>query len=185
MGSDSVHAQLQRQLGATLWVVHRLDREVTGLLLFARTAAAHRTLSMAFESRSIHKQYEAWCEGQPTWQQAHFEDTLLRGKKRAYVHPAGKHAVTDAAVVGQASAGWTRIELSPLTGRSHQLRVHLANAELPIAGDALYGAKTAFLPNEIALRAVTLTVAAGVLGPTEVRLSAPGLDCRWPVNDRP
>ncbi len=185
MGSDSVHGQLERQIGQRLLVVHRLDREVSGLLLFARTASAHRALSMAFEGRQVRKQYEAWCEGLPAWQTAHFDDTLLRGKKRAYVHPAGKRAITDATVAGPAPSGWTRLDLLPLTGRSHQLRVHLANAGLPIAGDALYGAQTAFLPNEIALRAVALTLAAGVVDSGVVQLQAAGLASRWPVSALP
>ncbi|MBM4342573.1 MAG: RNA pseudouridine synthase [Deltaproteobacteria bacterium] len=185
LGSDSVHAHLERQLGHRLLVVHRLDREVTGLLLFARDAPTHRALSMAFEDRRVRKRYEAWCEGTPVWRTAHWDDTLLRGKKRAYVHPAGKRAITDAALAGEGPCGWTRVDLWPRTGRSHQLRVHLANAGLPIVGDALYGAKAPFLASEIALRAVELVFAAGVLGSDEVHLAARGLDSRWPVSAPP
>ena len=174
-GSDCVHAQLQAQTGERLWIVHRLDREVTGVLLFARTAAAHRALSMAFEGRQVAKTYEAWCEGPaPAWHTAHWENTLLRGKKRAYLHPIGKLAITDATFEGPAADGLSqRLLLRPLTGRSHQLRVHVAGVGLPVVGDGLYGANRPFRLAEIALRAVELRIAAGVLSATELRIEAP------------
>lgn len=167
-GSTSVHEQLQAQRGERLWVTHRLDREVTGVLVFARTADAHRSLSMAFEQQQVQKTYLAWTSGeQPGLVGAKFtwNDTLMRGKKRAYVHPAGKPAVTDAYFEGPAEpAGLWQWRLQPHTGRNHQLRVQLASRGWPIVGDALYGSTYAWPQPGIALRAVRLELPAGILG---------------------
>lgn len=176
-GSTSVQEQLQALRGEKLWVTHRLDREVTGILVFARTAEAHRALSMAFEQQRIHKTYLAYSGGQSpgevgtsfTW-----KDLLLRGKKRAYVHPTGKPAHTDARFDGQAA--WPNLwqwTLEPRTGRNHQLRVHLASRGWPIAGDVLYGSTELWPLPGIALRAVRLEVPPGVLGAALVVEAAP------------
>lgn len=185
-GSPSVHGDLQEARGEKLWVCHRLDREVTGVLVFARHAAAHRALSLAFEHHQLHKTYEAWTSGgaqaEPGSEFA-WEDLLMRGKKRAYVHPAGKPALTLARWQGpapvpqalQASLGalgrWT---LQPKTGRNHQLRVQLALRGWPIAGDALYGSALAWPLAGIALRAICLEIPQAVLG-SPLRIEAPDL----------
>lgn len=175
-GAPGLVDALQAERGERLWVVHRLDREVTGVIVFARTAAAHRALSLAVEGRAVAKRYEAWCEGDAAAGATfRWDSPLLRGKKRSYVHPAGKPALTLATCAGPAAAGLVRIDLWPQTGRNHQLRVHLANAGLPIAGDILYGAEAAWRPGEIALRAVELTIPAGVVGPAPLALWAGGL----------
>lgn len=156
---------LQQQLGVRLWPAHRLDLDVSGLLLFAKDADAHRVLGAAFEQRSIRKTYSAVTQGPvpdalPFGETVRWESRLLRGKKRAYEHPQGKDSVTLATLVGAepaASAAPERLfwELRPLTGRPHQLRVDLARHGCPIAGDALYGARLPW-PDGIALRAVAL-----------------------------
>jgi tRNA pseudouridine32 synthase/23S rRNA pseudouridine746 synthase len=150
---------LQQQLAARLWPAHRLDEEVSGLLLFARTAEAHRRLGQGFEAHTIEKTYAALCEGAPPddappGQTVRFTSTLLRGKRRAYVHAGGKPAITDVQRVETAPR--LRFLLWPRTGRAHQLRVELSRRGCPIVGDALYGAQTAFLGGGIALRAVAL-----------------------------
>lgn len=155
-----VGIQLQAQCGQQLWPVHRLDEEVSGLLLFAKTAAAHRTLSMAFEAHQIDKSYLALCEGSPpdAAQQGvtvRWETTLLRGKKRAYVHAAGKPAITDVCFLGGV-AERPLFALSPKTGRGHQLRVELSRRGWPIVGDTLYGAPHALPSGGILLCACTL-----------------------------
>jgi tRNA pseudouridine32 synthase/23S rRNA pseudouridine746 synthase len=149
---------LERELGARLWPVHRLDLEVSGIVLFARDAAAHREANTWFENRQVHKTYEAWTEGSPTGLAAdvahEWRSLLVRGKRRAFEAAHGKLAVTRATFVA-AAAGHLVWRLEPLTGRPHQLRVHLAAHGYPVLGDALYGA-TASFPAGIALRAVRL-----------------------------
>ena len=156
-GSDSVREQLSALRGERLWVCHRLDRDVTGVLVFARDADAHRALSMAFERHEVDKRYEALTEGKPPSTVEHrWESLLMRGKKRSYISHLGKEAVTEATFLGVTPRG-LRWSLHPLTGRNHQLRVHLSQAGYRIVGDALYGATTEW-PDGIALRAVKLAV---------------------------
>jgi tRNA pseudouridine32 synthase / 23S rRNA pseudouridine746 synthase len=157
-GSDCVHAAVCRERGERLWVVHRLDREVTGVLVFARTAEAHRRLSMAFEHHDVHKTYEALSDGTYAAGEHRFENKLLRGKKRAYVSPHGKVAITVATCLGPSDQG-LRWRLSPITGRNHQLRVHLAGVGCPIRGDVLYGATSTWSVG-VALRAVAIELPA-------------------------
>jgi tRNA pseudouridine32 synthase/23S rRNA pseudouridine746 synthase len=150
--------RLEEELGVRLWPVHRLDLEVSGVVLFAKSAAAHRVANAWFESRLVHKLYEAWSEGRSDAFTAgvaqEWRSLLARGKRRAYVAAHGKLAVTRATLV-EANAGHLAWRLEPLTGRPHQLRFHLAEHGCPILGDALYGARTRFGPG-IALRAVRL-----------------------------
>lgn len=160
---------LEQEKGLRLWPVHRLDEEVTGVILFAKTAEAHRTMSKWFEDRQVSKQYEALTElggvakgGQLRFDEQTFETKILRGKKRAYESPHGKPAITKALVVhtkhmvdGEAIF-W---ELKPVTGRPHQLRFELGRRGFPILGDKLYGSTRPFLSGRedtIALRCVSL-----------------------------
>ncbi len=177
--------RLEADLGSRLFPVHRLDEEVSGIILFARTAPAHAAASGWFEARQVGKHYEAWTESPAGAVPAPFAATwrarLLRGKKRAYESPHGKDSETVARMVGPArglappALAW---ELDPVTGRSHQLRFDLARHGYPILGDALYGASRPFLPAAIALRCVRLRfldAAAARLGLPEA-LEAPGLE---------
>lgn len=156
---------LQDALGVRLWPVHRLDSAVSGALIFAKDADAHRALNAAFEARKIHKRYEAWADAQvaASWevgQAARWESMLSKGKKRAYVDPErGKPSTTLARFMGRLEAyDAARFELSPVTGRSHQLRVHMVEHVGPILNDALYSGVTRWpqLQDFIALRAVGL-----------------------------
>jgi tRNA pseudouridine32 synthase/23S rRNA pseudouridine746 synthase len=180
--------ELSRRFG-TIFPVHRLDTEVTGLVVFARTAEAHRVLNTAFEKRSVQKVYEAWTPvvdpktapgaGIPCSVER-WTSKILRGKKRAYESPAGKLAITKVHPPHKNSFRKSDIfqwKLEPLTGRSHQLRFELARRGLPILGDGLYGSTVEFYPNTIALRAVALELPLDVskhLGVAHA-LSVPGL----------
>jgi len=155
---------LQQQSGKKIWPLHRLDLEVSGLLLFALDAEAHREASQWFEGRQLKKSYDAWTQSKTNaWPQPHanmhWESLIMRGKKRAYVHHAGKQAITEAEfvqtfdVAGEVLGEWS---VWPKTGRGHQIRFHLAQAGYPILGDHLYGASTALPDGKIALRSVEL-----------------------------
>jgi tRNA pseudouridine32 synthase/23S rRNA pseudouridine746 synthase len=159
--------ELEKSLGLRLWPIHRLDEEVTGVILFALTPGAHKDLSMAFENRAIGKRYEALTDlGSQPWeeeevrQEVLWECLMLRGKKRAYQSPHGKPASTRAKLLANVTLSdgpalrWT---LSPLTGRGHQLRFELFRHGFPIIGDTLYGSKRDFGRDLIALRCVTLS----------------------------
>ena len=122
-------------------VVHRLDMATSGLLLFARGPDAQRALSRAFEQRGVRKRYVAVVHGEmraPAGEiglpiGAHWPDR----PRRHVDHRNGQAALTRYRVLA-VEDGRTRVELEPVTGRTHQLRVHLAAIGHPILGDALY-----------------------------------------------
>lgn len=134
---------------------HRLDAHVSGLILFARTRAAHRLANRAFEARQVQKTYEAWTHLGPLAAGLHeWTAPLARGKKRTFVADHGKPSRT-AATLRSVETDHARWSLRPHTGRTHQLRVHAAHAGHPILGDVLYGSDIAW-QSGIALRAVRL-----------------------------
>ena len=156
---------LLKQQYDRVWVVHRLDKETSGVIVFARTAEIHRALNLAFDSRQVHKVYHAIVLGVPLWDE-HTIDLPLRPdgdrRHRTVIDRArGKPAVTHVRVLERfASHGvpHTLIEARPETGRTHQIRAHLAAINLPLAGDALYGGK-ATLIERVALHACTIDFA--------------------------
>ena len=125
-------------------VVHRLDMDTSGLILFALSPDAQRNLSMQFEKREIEKTYVALVEGILEQDQG-LVDYPLR-KDLAYRLPPrhvvdcirGKKAVTEWQVLERCEQ-FTRVALFPKTGRSHQLRVHMQSIGHPIVGDPIYG----------------------------------------------
>lgn len=130
-------------------IVHRLDRDTSGVIVLARDAETHRTLSMAFEGRAVVKTYEALVAGHVAQDNGvkGVIDLPLRkealGSARQIVHMTeGKPSLTEFTVIarGEDADGfrWTRVGLTPRTGRSHQLRVHLLAIGHPILGDELY-----------------------------------------------
>lgn len=122
-------------------VVHRLDMATSGLLLFARGPTLQRALSMAFAERAVDKRYEALVEGGPTAQAGKIELPLAAdwpNRPRQKVDAThGKPSITHWQVLAREGPR-TRLALTPVTGRSHQLRVHLAALGWPIVGDRLY-----------------------------------------------
>lgn len=140
--ADCVSARVQQHLPDAL-VVHRLDMATSGLLLMARGAAAQRLLSAAFAERQVAKRYTAVVAGQIEADHGEVNLPLLcdwPNRPRQMVdHARGKPALTRWRVLSrQPAAGTTRVELEPVTGRSHQLRVHLQSIGHPIVGDELY-----------------------------------------------
>ena len=137
-------------LGHRLFVVHRIDRDTSGVVLFARTAAAHRFLSQAFEARQIAKCYVAYAAGALEPRDGRI-DVPLHAARRGKSRPSkpgetGRQAaITDYATERVWRGLWgvaSRIALQPLTGRHHQIRVHLRARGVPILFDPLYGKAT-------------------------------------------
>jgi len=142
-----LHRRLQRQLGRRLWVVHRIDRDASGLVVFARSAAAHRAASLAFEHREVEKTYLAFVAGAPTKDEGEIA-VALHGARRGKTRPArpGEPGGQDARTRYRVLERWPReegaaclVEARPLTGRHHQIRVHLRSIGTPILFDPLYG----------------------------------------------
>lgn len=144
---DCLSARVQ-QLYPDALVVHRLDMATSGLMLMARGPSAQRVLSKAFEQRQVHKRYVAVVAGHldtgTTPDEWHLIDLPIAAdwahRPLRVIDPLiGKPSLTHWRVVHHdADAACTRVELEPVTGRSHQLRVHLKALGHPILGDQLY-----------------------------------------------
>jgi tRNA pseudouridine32 synthase/23S rRNA pseudouridine746 synthase len=148
---DSVLSRLRQSFGADvpIYPVHRLDRQTSGILLFARDLESLRCLSEQFQKREIHKIYEALLSSKIEREQGIIDLPLWGNpENRPYQQvdlPRGKRSVTEFRLLGQVG-NYSRIEFIPLTGRTHQLRVHSADPQglgIPILGDRLYGCQTA------------------------------------------
>jgi 23S rRNA pseudouridine1911/1915/1917 synthase len=135
-----------------LGVPHRLDRPVSGALVFARNTKAARRLAEQFQNHTVEKVYWALVEGEVAGDAGVWEDHLrkLAAEARTEVVPAdapgAKLAMTAWTNLRALSDGRSLLELQPLTGRMHQLRVQAAARGHPVCGDALYGSRAAFGP---------------------------------------
>ena len=141
-----------------LGVVHRLDRPVWGLVVFAKTSKALSRLNEMFKLGDIHKTYWAICQNQPDEQEATITHWLTRNEKqnKSYAYdrevPGSKKAMLHYKVVSR-SERYTLIEVELLTGRHHQIRCQLAKIDCPIKGDLKYGARRSNPDGSISLLA--------------------------------
>jgi len=137
----SLRVLLEAELGQKIFVVHRLDRDTSGVLLFALDARTHRTLSMAFEAGLVEKRYRALVAGrlETPLELTRALAPARRGRMR--IAKAGEDSKNAHTLVRpiEALSGATLVEATPLTGRTHQIRVHLADAGHPLLVDHQYG----------------------------------------------
>lgn len=140
---DAERTRIHPAGSAALQLVHRLDVGTSGIVLLARTAAAHAQLSARLAERKLHKRYLALVWGRPRPGEGRYDQPLgpdRRDRRRMRTDPAGSPSTTEYAIVGVGKgASVSLVMLTPLTGRTHQIRVHLAAAGHPIVGDDLYG----------------------------------------------
>ena len=125
-------------------IVHRLDQDTSGLLVVAKTQAAMDGLTRAFAShKSLTKTYLAVCHGRPRLDAGRIENLIGRHpvdrKRMAIVEKNGKLAITNWKVLGPGRAGTSIVECVIETGRTHQIRVHMASLGCPVIGDRVYG----------------------------------------------
>jgi RluA family pseudouridine synthase len=140
----SAQKLLEAERDEKLFVVHRLDKEVSGLLVFARDAETHRALSIAFEQRLVHKTYLALAHGTIAADRGLIDEPIAEfGSGRMGVHAIkGKPSETEWKVI-ERFRDTTLVEAHPRTGRRHQIRVHLYAIGHPLVGDPRYGDKPA------------------------------------------
>lgn len=132
-------------------LVHRLDRDTSGVLLLARTRKAATVLGQGFKSHEIEKTYWALIVGVPRPMEGSIDMPLIKdgGQGRERVRPAengeknAQKAITDFAVISEAAPQFSWVALRPRTGRTHQLRVHMAAIGHPVVGDQKYGGEAA------------------------------------------
>jgi 23S rRNA pseudouridine1911/1915/1917 synthase len=137
-------------------IVHRLDRDTSGLILIAKNDKVRRALQRQFKERQVQKAYLALLDGhlQPAW--GRVEAPLGRDpnhRQRITVLPGGREAITEYHVlelfahqVGPVAGDLTLVQAEPLTGRTHQIRVHFASIGHPVVGDGVYGRRKQHLP---------------------------------------
>lgn len=129
-------------------IVHRLDKDTSGLIVVAKSEATRRALQTQFKAREVHKTYLALVEGHPESEQGLIEAAIGRdpnNRKRLTVLRSGREAITTYRVL-EYFERHSLVQAEPKTGRTHQIRVHLAFIHHPVAGDRVYGYRKQRLP---------------------------------------
>ena len=147
-GAESILPILQRQLARLapeLRLVHRLDKDASGVMMLAKNIAAQRQLTRQFEQRSLKKLYLALVAGTPSQPQGRIEAPIAPSRKQPQKMvidcSGGKYALTQWRLLAD-FGNLSLLAVSPMTGRTHQIRVHLQSVGMPIAIDPLYGSQT-------------------------------------------
>ena len=125
-----------------IFTVHRIDKETSGLVIFAKDKEHHRLMSMAFEQRNVKKRYTLIVHGRPSWKETTCDLKLVPNGNKKHMtiidKYKGKESITDFTCILSA-ANYSVLEAFPLTGRIHQIRVHAASLGHPVVCDNLYG----------------------------------------------
>jgi 23S rRNA pseudouridine1911/1915/1917 synthase len=165
-GDESLDEKVKRYIalkynkpnGAFLGVAHRLDRPVSGVILFAKTSKALDRINKMFKSREMHKTYWAVVRNRPAIEQGTLIHFLLKNPQKnvtkAYDKeiPGSQRAELNYKLIGELG-GYYLIEVDPITGRPHQIRVQLSTMNCPIVGDNKYGYPRGSLKKSICLHA--------------------------------
>ncbi|RMH68542.1 MAG: RluA family pseudouridine synthase [Gemmatimonadetes bacterium] len=140
-----------KKIVPTASVVHRLDVGTSGVMVFAKTPEAHRSLSLQFQQRTVRKTYWALVRGIPVESSGNIDLPIAEDPKRPgkmIIHSRGKSSLSYYEVIAR-TRHFAVVQVYPQTGRHHQVRVHLAALGHPITADALYGGGDAFYLSEI------------------------------------
>ncbi len=152
--------------GETFKIVHRLDRDTSGVIIFARNANVARSLMEEFKGRRVKKTYLALTSGIPSKDSGTIDYPLVKkyvsGQEKVVVDEnSPQNATTHFSIIAKSKHNVAYLKLQPITGRTHQLRAHLAHINCPILGDGKYGGKKAFIDgiaNKIHLHSHSLSL---------------------------
>ena len=139
-------------------IVHRLDKDTSGLLLVAKNDAAQLALSEQLSGRKMEKHYRALVEGNLSQDEGRIEAAIARSKKdrkKMAVDPEGREAITEWTVLAR-GRGVTLVDVHILTGRTHQIRVHMKHIGHPVCGDPIYGSPKGAKVSRLMLHAYSL-----------------------------
>ncbi|AWI74541.1 RNA pseudouridine synthase [Parazoarcus communis] len=158
--ADCLVSRVQADFSDAL-IVHRLDMETSGLIVLARNTVAHRCLSLMFQEREVHKRYLAVVDGLLASDEGSLDYPLIADWPNRPLQKVdfdtGKPSTTHYRVIARDGDELvTRVELTPVTGRTHQLRVHMLTLGHPILGDALYGTPDTHKAGRLLLHASSL-----------------------------
>ncbi|WCR53790.1 MAG: Ribosomal large subunit pseudouridine synthase C [Wolbachia endosymbiont of Ctenocephalides orientis wCori] len=152
--------------GEIFKIVHRLDRDTSGVIIFARNAEVARYLMEEFKARRVKKFYLALTAGIPTKSRGKIDHPLVKkyisGQEKVVIDEnSSQNATTYFSIIARLAHNVAYLKLQPITGRTHQLRAHLAYVNCPILGDGKYGGKKAFfdgVANKIHLHSYSLSL---------------------------
>lgn len=143
---------VRSHLGKNAWAVHRLDKEASGVILFAKNSTTRTYLEQQFQKREIHKSYDVLVQGEIDQDNGSIELSLTEDWERPgrvkVDKKRGKHSLTRFEVL-ERFKGVTLLKVHPLTGRQHQIRVHLQALGYPVICDALYGSSRPYYLSEM------------------------------------
>ena len=142
-----------------IWVIHRIDKITSGIVIFALTADAHRSLNIQFEKHQVDKKYHAIVNGSPKWDEKVTKFPLrvnVGHKHRTMVDDKNGVKSETRFKVLKRSRDWSLLEAIPMTGRTHQIRVHAYALGFPLLGDTLYSAPETDIIARPALHAYSL-----------------------------
>jgi RluA family pseudouridine synthase len=176
-----VRLTLEPQFGR-LWIVHRLDKETSGVLLLARNNTAHQSLNNQFANREIKKEYHALGAGSPDLDKWEIDLPLHingdRNHRTTIDFVRGKPSKTLITVMKRFPNSFCLLSAAPQSGYTHQIRAHLAACGLPIVGDPLYHAK----PHSAAMVNLTVVLTTRVIQANRLGLHAYEITFFHPVN---
>lgn len=138
-----------------LFVVHRIDKDTSGTIVFAKTASSHQILNDAFQNRQVEKSYLAICHGKPDPIKGFIDARIAHSAAndgRMTIHPKGKEALSFYNCL-KTWKQFSLIECQPETGRTHQIRIHLKHISCPIVADPMYGRESALYIQDIKSKA--------------------------------